>query len=117
MNAELIRVGSMCDHLYDDYFDDGVEEEQGQICRFSMNSYDLALYSIIEYECGDFKFVLEHEGGYEGTKREFSDVELLKHYCMKMVDMLEIEFKATAIHNHLFDEKAINREVSLKKLL
>jgi len=36
---------------------------------------------------------------------------------INIADMLEIQYKVVDIHNHLFDDVEVNREVSLKKLL
>jgi len=74
-------------------------------------------YILVEYDTCRFLFLIEYEGGYNCVKREFSDLETLKYYCEKICDILELQYKATAIHNHLVDDKEVNREVNLEKLL
>jgi hypothetical protein len=64
-----------------------------------------------------YEFKMEYDGGYQGYKREFTDIDVLTHHIERMCDIIPLLNKIFDIQSHLGDYKSVKREINLNKLI
>jgi len=92
-------------------------EEEG-ILELTFDS-DQNYYTLSEnIETGELSFKIDSEGGWQMLKEvKFTDSDRLHYYSMKLNELLKICAKLYDVTFDMMDEKTINRNINLEKIL